>query len=684
MGRIITSLAAGLLLALVASAAQAVEKFALIVGIDDQVQPNNYRISVLKGPTNDVKLIRRLLVERYGFKDDSDHILTLTGKNATKKAIADAFKTQLVDKAKTNPDALTVFYFSGHGSQQDDLNNDESDGTDETLVAYDSRGTDVGDIVDDEIDTWFEALHAHTKNAVFILDSCHSGTATRGGAVARALPTNPNAASRAGAPTGAMAIGRSLSPGWARNDQYTAIAGSLAEEQSYEGPIKDADGLTHGYLTWGLYQTLTLQRDLSWRQTMEAVRSAVRQLTSSQTPQGEGDLDRTAFGEFGDSSQPYLSIVSSTGGGLTINGGRALGLVEGSLLAIYDPGAKLLIGDDKKLATARVTAANLVVSQATFIDPPASVLPPGAKVAIVTPYFGTEPLPVKLDALPDQSTTAADTALLRQIRQRLQDITVVKPVGGAETWRYAVQKGCLDAKGELNIPKAPLPPNCRLAYYFASPQTLEPALAFWASAADPNVAQRLADAITALGRQAGLRALSNRSAKLDVSLKLIPVTIVKDALGQPDAVDGDPTPTSGQASLAVGDAFRFQIDNRSSQDVWVTVIALETDGGIKVLTPAKTGDKVTANTSYRFGTVLEAQPPLGIETYKIIATTRSGIDFSVLETVGVVSKAGMSPLELLVTQATTTAKRTTAVAGVSLNEWITSELDVALRPVGSK
>jgi hypothetical protein len=684
MGRIIASLAAGLFLAVTASAAQAVEKFALIVGVDDQLQPENYSISVLKGPTNDVKLIRRLLVERYDFKDDGNHILTLTGKNATKKAIADAFKSQLIDKAKANSDAVTLFYFSGHGSQQDDVNNDESDGTDETLVAYDSRGKGGHDIVDDEIAEWFDSLSVHTKNAIFILDSCHSGTGTRGDAVARVLPTNPNAARRPGTSSGAKTIVRSLSPGWARNDKYTAIAGALAEEQSYEGPIKDAGGTSYGYLTWSLYQTLKLQPDLSWRQTMESVRRAVGQLTSQQHPQVEGDVERTAFGESGDRSQPYISIVSATGGGVTINGGRALGLSEGSLLAIYDPKAKFLIGDDKKLATARVTGSSLTISQATFVDQPSSALPPGAKVAIVTPYFGTAPLPIKLDALPDQATTPADTVLLGQIRHRLKDVAIVRPVSGAETWRYSVQKGCLNAKGELNIPKAALPSGCHPAYYLASPQTRDAALAYWAPATDPNLAQKLADAITALGRQAALRSLSNKSAKLDVRLHLIPVNIVKNALGESEALDGNPIPASGQPSLAVGDAFRFQIENLSSDDVWVTVIALETDGGIKVLTPAKTGDKVTAHTSYSFGTVLEAQPPLGIETYKIIATTRSGIDFSVLEMPGISPKGGSSPLEWLLTQATTTHARTTAVPGVSLNEWATTNLDVALRPAGSK
>lgn len=673
---------AALLLTFASSCAGALEKFALIVGVNDQLQPATYKVSVLKGPTNDVKLIKRLLVDQYGFQDDAAHVLTITGKNATRKRITEAFKSHLIENAKANKDAIVVFYFSGHGSQQDDLDKDEGDGLDETLVAYDSRGPNGQDIVDDEVNAWFQSLASHTKNAVFIIDSCHSGTGTRGDAVARELPTNPNAPRN---PSPARSLTREPSPGWAANDSYTAVAGALAEEQSYEGPIKDAKRLTYGYLTWSLYQTLSLQPQLSWRQAMEAVRKGVGQFTSQQHPQVEGDVDRTVFGESGDRWQPYLSINSEAKGTLSINGGRAQGLADGSVLAIFDPSARLLVGDDKKLATARVTAAGLATSQAVYVDKPAAPLPAGAKVAIVTPYFGTSPLPVAMDVLPDQPTTKADRLFLKAVRQRLSESNLVESVKTTASWRYAVQKGCLDGNDILVVPKRAQPDSCRPAYYLASPQTLEPALAYWVLASDPAAAQAMAEAVTAIARQAALRALSNGASDLDVTLSLLPVKLVKNSAGEYEAINGEPIPASRQASLGLGDAFRFVITNKSDKDVWVTVISLGTSGGVNVLTPTKTGDKVAAHQTFQFGPVLQAQPPAGMETYKLIATTRAGIDFSVLESPGMTRKSGSSPLQWFLEQAaSTTAKNTGSISGVTLNEWTTVNLDVLLLPASSK
>lgn len=672
-----------LLLVQGAGSAAAVEKFALIVGVDDQVQPaKGYKVSVLKGPTNDVKLVKRLLVEQYGFRDDSAHVVTLTGKNATRKAITETFRKHLIENAKANPDALTVFYFSGHGSQQDDLDNDEGDGLDETLVAYDSRGPGGQDIVDDEVDSWFQDLSKHTKNAVFILDSCHSGTATRGDFTARELPTNPNAPRRAGARS---ATRGEPTPGWAANGSYTALAGALAEEMSYEGPIKDAKGTVYGYLTWTLYQTLSLQPGLSWRQAMEAIRRGVGKLTSRQHPQVEGDVDRTVFGEYGDRSEPYLSIATSNAAGLSVSAGRAQGLSEGALIAVYDPSAKRLVGDDKKLATAKITAAGLTVSQAVYVDKPAQALPQGAKVAIVTPYFGAEPLLVLMDSLPNQNTTAADRALLAEVRQQLAKNGLVRSAKADDAWRFAVQKGCAGPAGTIIVPKkAELPANCKAVYYLASPQTREPAYAFNVSVSDPAAASRLATGIAAVARQSALRELSNDRSPLSVSLSLVPVTVVVNSAGEREPINGEPVPASRQASVKINDTFRLVIANKSPNDVWVSVLSLGTSGGITLLTPTKTGDKVAANTTFNFGPTLRALPPTGVETFKLIASTRPGVDFSVLESPGLTAKSGSSSLEMFLREAASVTSRNTGVSDVSLNEWTTAELQVVFLPPSPK
>jgi hypothetical protein len=68
---------------------------------------------------------------------------------------------------------IFVFYYSGHGGQQPDLNGDEVDGKDETLVAYDRE------VIDDKI---HEALTRFKSGVrvVMISDSCNSGSNYRG------------------------------------------------------------------------------------------------------------------------------------------------------------------------------------------------------------------------------------------------------------------------------------------------------------------------------------------------------------------------------------------------------------------------------------------------------------------------------------------------------------------------
>ena len=67
------------------------------------------------------------------------------------------------------PEDIFVFYFSGHGGQQPDLNGDEQDGKDETLVAFDRE------IVDDELNAIWTRFRPGVR-IVMLSDSCNSGT----------------------------------------------------------------------------------------------------------------------------------------------------------------------------------------------------------------------------------------------------------------------------------------------------------------------------------------------------------------------------------------------------------------------------------------------------------------------------------------------------------------------------
>src|SRR5262249_59022134 len=120
----------------------------------------------------------------------------------------------------------------GHGSQVQDLNGDEEDGLDETIVPQDGRSGDVPDIVDDELDVIFAKLRA--KSAVIVLDSCHSGTATRAFDIrARTVPQDTRIDLYR---SGATAVTtRSIVP--VMKARYVVMSGAASNQEALDGPV---------------------------------------------------------------------------------------------------------------------------------------------------------------------------------------------------------------------------------------------------------------------------------------------------------------------------------------------------------------------------------------------------------------------------------------------------------------
>ncbi|MBT8377123.1 MAG: caspase family protein, partial [Bacteroidia bacterium] len=168
-----------LLLALFWSVNVLAEKHALIIAIGNYPARTGWpTISSL----NDVPLIKNAL-EAQDFK--SENILVITDNAATRKGIFNAFK-QLMKKVKSGD--IVVIHYSGHGQQIFDDNGDEVDGKDETIVPYDAlvrytsnykgenhiRDDELGEVISD-----FRNKLGARGQLLLLLDSCHSGTASR-------------------------------------------------------------------------------------------------------------------------------------------------------------------------------------------------------------------------------------------------------------------------------------------------------------------------------------------------------------------------------------------------------------------------------------------------------------------------------------------------------------------------
>ena len=159
-----------LLILLILSFQTHAEDKALIIGITEY-QQSKYN---LNGIDLDVSMANKIS-QILNFKPEN--IKTLTGTLATRANIEKTVNDWLINGVTEND--RVFIYFSGHGGHFKDKNDDEADGYDEYITTYDlgDKKTDGGYILDDDLSEWLHAIPSQYK--MIMLDSCHSGTATR-------------------------------------------------------------------------------------------------------------------------------------------------------------------------------------------------------------------------------------------------------------------------------------------------------------------------------------------------------------------------------------------------------------------------------------------------------------------------------------------------------------------------
>jgi hypothetical protein len=316
-------------------------KRALLVGI--AAYPH---VRPLDGCVNDVRLMREVLVESFGFPPEQ--VTLLADEQATRAGILAAFDALV---AATGPDDIVLFHFAGHGSQMTDREGDEPSGFDSTLVPFDAVRPigDVPDITDDEINLRLEALAQKTPYSTVVIDACHSGTILRddGGERARSieadvrpvseLPPSPIPADRRrplrqAGPSGWMPLA----------DKYVLIAGCRDEEESYEyRPLEGGGRVVHGALTWFLCQQLRrASAAASYRDIFEQTAALVTAAHSMQHPQLEGQIDRAVFGVPDLTPATFIRVLEREDDAVLLGAGAAHGLSAGSTWRLFPQGAK--------------------------------------------------------------------------------------------------------------------------------------------------------------------------------------------------------------------------------------------------------------------------------------------------------------------------------------------------------
>ena len=390
------------------------EKYALIVAVGDY-PPRTGWSSI--SSANDVPLIKNTLLDQK-FKEEN--IVVLENASATRAGILAAIKDL---QSKIKPGDIVVIHYSGHGQQIFDDNGEEIDDKDEAIVPYDalvkytSNYKGENHIRDDELGN----IIANFRNALgkngqllILLDSCHSGSATRGGKARGGQATfappgwNPK--------TGENKSGSGLlEPAKAGPDAapFVMLSGASADELNYE-----YEG--YGSLSFAFSKAMAdLGSDVTYRKLFSAIAANMNIISPNQTPTAEGDLDYKLFGGEYVKQQPYFEVSKvSRPDIIKINAGKLQRLFEETTIKILPAGTSE-VNDDDVITKGRISKAYFNESIIKLEAPLSSTNAKDYWVFIDEPTYGA----IKMNVFIDNSVTS------KSVQRELEAFLNEKKVG---------------------------------------------------------------------------------------------------------------------------------------------------------------------------------------------------------------------------------------------------------------
>lgn len=363
---------------------------ALLIGIDCYLPnqlPGGYCYQSLSGCVRDIKHVEAFLVSRLAMTPE--RIVELTASRGDGNQPVEPRELwptyeNMVAKFKhlltiANPGDQVYIHYSGHGGRAitayKGLKGD--DGLDEALVPTDIGYPEARYLRDVELAYLLKSMVDKGLIVTVVLDSCHSGGATRG--VGKATPRTMTPAgsgfeSTAERPThsdvaspeeleaawkgltGGKRAAKSASGWLAEPKGYTLLAACRANESAYEDYFDG--GEKNGALTYWLLDSLQSSgRGTSYRMLHERILAKVRSWMVEQTPQLQGEGDNVVFGS--ERIQPHYAIavmrVDEASNRIALNAGESHGLRPGDLFAVYPLGYADLDSEEGRLALAEVS-----------------------------------------------------------------------------------------------------------------------------------------------------------------------------------------------------------------------------------------------------------------------------------------------------------------------------------------
>ena len=597
-------------------------KIALIITINEY-QENSGWSSI--NANNDAPLVKYALMQQ-GFEEKD--IAIIQNEAATKAGIFKAIEDHLIKKAKSG--GVAVFHFSGHGQQVQDQNDDELDGYDEAIVPYDSpmhfqKGVYEGEnlIRDEELGNLMTRLRkklGKNGNLLLILDSCHSGTGTRGLATARGTDIIMADSGYINSNKNRVSNDRALDKAEGVNEEklasMAAFFGSSADELNYE--TISAEGKEVGSLSYAFSQTFAdASKEMTYQSVFEQITIRMSTLAPRQTPQAEGQLDQQILGGKILGKLKYFKLSADDyiyGQELSLSSGILSNLFPGTKVGVYPDGtrdlSKAIPIAEGVVKEAEMLSCLIELNNAIGLEELRS-----CRIFVIEQHYGDLSVHLKIDL--------EESDLKTDLIQNLAEFPMIKVVKDQPDLLLETKPSKEEEK-----PLIQLITNDEYQLFLSD-----------SKASTARIVRQITETILEYVQCKFLRTLEMKETELDVRLTFI--SLEKKANGfQEDSNNSDE-----MNRFRVGDKFKLEIQNHGSLGAYYTVLDIQPDNKIGVLIPNNCS-KRTAKELYiepgekqEFDCIFEAYPPLGTDVLKLIATPEP-LDLTTIE-----SSRGQSDLE---------------------------------------
>jgi hypothetical protein len=633
--------------------------YALLIGIDYYLPNPLYKS--LKGAVRDINLVADYLLKTLSIP--SEKMFKLTSPNPE---VAETIETKDPEPTYENivakfqaiteiaqPGEQVYIHYSGHGGRTTTIYPElkGNDQLDEGIVPIDVGKESGRYLRDVELATLLKRMTDKGLIVTLVLDSCHSGEATRGDDVAIRGPGETDTALRDSESLVAQrqelienwqaltdGTAASITPGqWLPQPRdYVLLAACRPSEYAYEYAVSGKE--RHGALTYWMIDTLTSSPSGLTYKTLHDRVSAKIQSKFPQMPMLVGESDRFVFGVERGSLQYAVNVLEVIEEEVTeadsepkkvvkqvrLDAGMANGLGPGARFAIYPFGTTDFTQKNQQVAIVEIAEVGASDARADVIDvlrqdkidqgSPAVMLSAPVDLVQGVRLFKKE-VGDKDNQLPQAIADKQDNAL-SAVEEALTGNGWLKLADAQQKEDYQV---AVNQKGEYEIcTGTPI-------------ENLTPALKIDDSDAPQQVVKRLVHLVKYQAIQQLSNQFSDLTSKLEVEL-----------LTQPNWRPGmskKPQPFPDPTNLVVksGEYAFLRIKNTSSQVLNVAVLDLESNWAVSRLQL-----QIPEAIFYPFNPNQEMLIPLalklpdtvkyskGAETLKVFATVRPN-DFRWLE-----------------------------------------------------